>query len=163
MSRPIMKHRWTKPDPSFLIQSLHYHTTRLGKMDRFWPKPRQAQTKCALKYKLPLVHVSHKELTKYKLPLIPGPTPWQDGARSNFLPSGGAQNLRRMTFCAPSANLGKRRPSFGGALRLKKFEKLSPVQPEKPDFLRLPGKPDFTAITPVKKLVQQFNQSVSYQ
>ena len=103
-----------------------------------------------------------QEIDKTQTSIIPGPTPWQDGARSNFLPSGGAQNLRRMTFCAPSANLGKRRPSFGGALRLKKFEKLSPVQPEKPDFLRLPGKPDFTAITPVKKLVQHFNQSVSY-
>ena len=106
------------------------------------------------------VHASLKP--NLNILLIPGPTPWQDGARSNFLPSGGAQNLRRMTFCAPSANLGKRRPSFGGALRLKKFEKLSPVQPEKPDFLRLQEKPDFTAITPVKKLVQQFNQSVSY-
>ena len=103
-----------------------------------------------------------QEIDKTQTSIIPGPTPWQDGGRSNFLPSGGAQNLRRMTFCAPSANLGKRRPSFGGALRLKKFEKLSPVHPEKPDFLRLPDKPDFTAITPVKKLVQHFNQSVSY-
>jgi len=46
--------------------------------------------------------------------------PWQDGSKSNFMSSvAGAQNLRRMTFCAPSGNAGNRRVSFGGALRLK--------------------------------------------
>ena len=87
---------------------------------------------------------------------------------------------KRFLICAPklfithiaisSGNAGNRRVSFGGALRLKKFEKFSQDKPEFPKFTPqvkfqtgAEEKPDFTPATPVKKLVQQFNQSVSLE